>query len=69
MELCQGRDGWGLEEGSAPEGGGHGTGLDSEWSHGGPGVGLLQRKTVQEQLPPPPCILCYSGISSFLMYT
>ena len=32
MELCQGRGSWGLETGSAPEGGGHGTGCQGQWA-------------------------------------
>ncbi len=30
MELCQGRGSWGLGTGSAPEGGGHGTGCPGQ---------------------------------------
>jgi len=30
MELCQGRGSWGLGRGSAPEGGGHGTGCPEQ---------------------------------------
>ena len=32
MELCQGRGSWGLGTGSAPEGGGHGTGCPGLWA-------------------------------------
>ena len=32
MELCQGRGSWGLGTGSAPEGGGHGTGCPGQWA-------------------------------------
>ena len=32
MELCQGRVGGGSGKGSAPEGGGHGTGCPGQWA-------------------------------------
>jgi len=32
MELCQGRGGWWLGTGSAPEGGGHGMGSLGKWA-------------------------------------
>ena len=32
MELCQGRGSWELGTGSAPEGGGHGTGFPVQWA-------------------------------------
>ena len=32
MELCQGRGSWGPGKGSAPEGGGHGTGCPGQWA-------------------------------------
>jgi len=32
MELCQGRGSWGLGTGSAPKGGGHGTGCPELWA-------------------------------------
>jgi len=32
MELCQGRDSWGSGNGSAPEGGGHGTACPEQWA-------------------------------------
>ena len=31
-ELCQGRGSWGSGKGSAPEGGGHGTGCTGQWA-------------------------------------
>jgi len=40
MELCQGRGSWGSGKGSAPEGGGHGTGCPGQWS----GPKLLELK-------------------------
>ena len=32
MELCEGRGGWGLGTGCAPEGSGHGTGCTGQWA-------------------------------------
>ena len=32
MELCQGRGSWRLGTGSAPQGGGHGTGCPGQWA-------------------------------------
>ena len=32
MELCEGRSGWGLGTGCAPEGDGHGTGCTGQWA-------------------------------------